>query len=135
MKTNQKNHQMMTSGTKAELAARVRSANPTGEWMTEVYDSRGDRMRNEEEGHSRNEDSMVRKQEERDQSRVMQGMHLHREPMDVHNKIILRELELVRRETGLMERELNMTRQEMEMELRNFQPRQWQVAIQAVDRT
>jgi len=92
MKMILKNHQMTTSGSKAELAARIRSANPTGEWMSEVDDSRGDRMRNVEEGHSGNEDSMVqdREQEERDRSRVMQEMHLHREPIDAHNEILLR---------------------------------------------
>jgi len=108
MKMILKNHQMTTSGTKAELAARIRSANPTGEWMSEVDDLRGDQVRNVEEGHSGNEDSMVqdREQKGRDRSRVMQGMHLHRESMDAHNEILLRELELARRERDLMEREL-----------------------------
>ncbi|XP_070169672.1 uncharacterized protein [Polyergus mexicanus] len=133
LKTILKNHQLSTAGTKAELVARIASANPAGDWMSEMEEPRGEPSRDEEEGSCFGEEDNAPREHsgpeghscergEHSQAVATRRPYLRRESADMRhrNDFPLRELELMRRERALMARELEVAQQEMEI-LRNSQ--------------
>ncbi|CAK9799269.1 hypothetical protein ANTPLA_LOCUS1964 [Anthophora plagiata] len=89
-----------TTGSKAELIARLHERNPTGRWVSAPY----------EEGDSRSESVSIAGEEER----AVGGTSV---PLTTRSDELERsrfEIDLLRREKALMERELEITRRELE---------------------
>ncbi|CAK9801660.1 hypothetical protein ANTPLA_LOCUS2892 [Anthophora plagiata] len=90
-----------TTGSKAELIARLHERDPTGRWMSAAY----------EEGDSRSESVAMGGEEEG----AVGGTNV---PLTTRGDELERsryEIDLLRREKALMERELEITRRELEM--------------------
>ncbi|CAK9814696.1 Gag-Pol polyprotein [Anthophora quadrimaculata] len=90
-----------TAGTKAELIARLRERDPSGQWMSSTY----------EEGDSRSENVFVAGKEEG----AVGGASV---PLTTRSDELEKcrwEIDLLRREKALMERELEVTRRELEL--------------------
>ena len=104
---------LVTTGSKADLVARLYEADPTGAWLTE-----NDDMREDEDGDDESHfDPSINVVPPKDDTVNAGGSGLSRQSLTAadERKLLLREVELVRREKDFVEREVQMMHRELQI--------------------